>query len=345
MSYKDMQAKLRLVMRKVGKTEVDDFVDLVHRETEPKIRKSVAKNWFSRDNVEIRGKVAEAFMGFCKRYHIPFGNGDFTSSIAEFERKVEGMPQSSSSGHQPSPDDSGYLVGQYQIIRPYVTSSTTYILEAMEIERHNGRLRHLLVSHNRPEQRFLYTGEAEVEPRYYFVLLSRPHEEFKHARAHRCITFYTDHPRYAPCLSGIMLRGVSGGHGKYAAAIPFVALRMPPAQSLHKMQQVTISNAAAQADALRRVHPDSNLLIGEVREHWYKAVFDICHAIFSDEKFLRGTNNSAKPVRGAAPQNEVLGTPGDPILKTVIDDVLKDIALLKQGRWVEAVQTISDASN
>lgn len=340
MSRRDMRAKLLLVMEKLGHTSVEDFAEFVHRESDDdhKIRKDTVINWFDQDNVEIRSKLAGFFSHFCERRGIRFGAQNFNTPVDEFKKKLDQMSHTPTTTSSPQTTDSDFLIGQYQIIRPYVAGSTTYILEAMEIERHDGRLRHLLVSHNRREQHFLYKGYAEVEPRYYFALLSRPHEDIPNAFARRCISFYTAPPRYTPCLSGVMLRGVNGGHGKFAAALPFIALRLSSTTTLHSMQQVPVTNADAGAEPLHKTHPDSNLLIGEVRERWFKPVFDICHAIYSDEKFTRGTNNAFRD-----PERPVVG---DLVLKTVVPDVLKDIHVLNSKSWlkgVEALEAISRA--
>ncbi len=354
MSCKEMKAKLLLVMERLGFTTVDDFVNFVSRDGPQKdrFRKVVVQNWFNKENLDLWGESMDRFLRFCARHDIPFAQSDFFSTADEYAKKVEAMsrpiPVTVSTTSSIEPTDARHLIGQYQIVRPYVGPSKTYVLEAMEIDMHEGRLRHLLVSHNRRDQKFLYRGYPEVEPRYYFALVSRPHEEFDHAKAHRCVTFYTENLDASDsigCLSGVMLRGVAGGRGRFATALPFIAIRVPKCASLEAMKQVKITNTDEEAKPLYRTHPDSHMLIGEVKEHWFKPVFDICHAVFSDDNFLHGTSNATKPPDNVTPPNSAPIVLGDLVLKTVGTDVLQDIRILRQKKWVEAVDKIVADAN
>jgi len=317
MTFSCMPAKLEHLAQCAGFISADAFAETLCIETG--IQRGVVMHWFKKENVTLRATLSP-LIDFLKARGITLERSDFKLPLDQFESKIV----RSSQGHTPmntTHDNPDYLLGRYQIIRPHVSSNKTYILEAMEIECAEGCYNHLFLSHNQPDKAFLYEGKGYDEPRYYFAMLSRQHEDFPARHSHRCVLFHTEE-KYGACLSGVMLRGVHGGFdGKEAAAVPFIALKIPGAESLRNTASAPVPSAVAIEKPLSRLHSDGHILLGEVREREYKPIFDLCREIFTDVNFVRATQR-------------------DLVLRTVPPGVLKEMDSTNEPAWTRAVNTV-----
>jgi hypothetical protein len=182
-------------------------------------------------------------------------------------------------GNQRTWDNAVSLSGTYQLLRPSATSagSNRYVLEVMSIDALSGNLDETLFmySHTQPSRDYLYSGSIEMNYKYCFGLMKRPHEHIDDIYSIRSIVLYSASNK--ECLSGILLRGVTGQHGaKMAIAAPFVAIKSD------------FSPNAIKTCAIREFIPliyllNDSLLLGEVKRDSLLTndIFLFCDNIFS----------------------------------------------------------------
>ena len=123
--------------------------------------------------------------------------------------------------------------GTYQIIRPAASTinppstAKRFVLEIMSLNPSavEDELRVRMYSSTQPQKKYIYSGSMNINTKYLFSMLSREYEDNKEYDAFRSIVLYIYDPK--ECLSGIMLRGVTGRTGKRAVGIPFVAIKSP----------------------------------------------------------------------------------------------------------------------
>jgi hypothetical protein len=183
------------------------------------------------------------------------------------------------------------IAGDYQIVRPHSSNPDEYVLEAMSIEVDETTRRATLrmYSHTQASSEFMYSGALYISHRYGFSLIQRKHDLNPDRLALRSLVLYVESkkvgPRFAasPCLSGIMLRSVSGqGGAGVARAIgaPFVAIKAPDTRNFAEPDFIT------RPDALLELHTGRDLLIGEVANS--NVLFSFCNRVFSQIKFQSG---------------------------------------------------------
>jgi hypothetical protein len=172
------------------------------------------------------------------------------------------------------------IAGAYQIIRPYTSKSDRYVLEALSINIYADGPNEAMVmySHTQPKREYLYAGSISINNKYCFGSLSRQHEDFESLRTPRSVVMYISEPE--ACVSGIMLRGVSGNTTiRTAIAVPFIAIRSPYDMNILRTANVT---------KLRRdlYQLERGLIVGEISNTERNAAFQFCDAIFEKMKPL-----------------------------------------------------------
>ncbi len=176
------------------------------------------------------------------------------------------------------------IEGSYQIIRPHASGGEIFILEpmAIEVNEQRGSASLRMYSHNFRMREYVYTGELYASFRYGFSLIRRRHEDNPDRFALRCLNLHIGTHREAegyvshPCLSGIMLRGVTGTTGPIrTVGTPFIALRAPPPHP-----DFALAEFSSVIGELRRLHTNSSILIGEVRPP--TTLFQFCSRVFSE---------------------------------------------------------------
>jgi len=178
------------------------------------------------------------------------------------------------------------LVGNYQLIRPYSANQNFIVLEALRIEQHGDKLVNVGYSHNFESDRSMYHGEVELGERYYMSLMKRPGKD---SPALRSITFYVGDDRYPPCISGLMLRGMTGGDGyeKHGVALPFLAIKTEGMRPFDTVDMVPLPRPRAHSSPLHRVHNDDNIIIGRITAKSYPVAFNWITEIVNSESIAR----------------------------------------------------------
>lgn len=200
------------------------------------------------------------------------------------------------------------------------------MLEALGIEFKDGKLWNTSYSHQEPKPENMYVGSVELGQRYYCSLLKR---KGPHGPAYRCYTFFIGgKPRYKECLSGIMLRGMSGEEHteeKQAVAVPFIALPTSMTLTLRKPDIAALNPPAENADPIHLLHKEGDIFLGIIPEHWYPGLFGYCRKVFTDPAFVE-----------ASRQHDVG-------LKTATARVLKSMPELTLRRWREVSADLKKA--
>jgi hypothetical protein len=178
-----------------------------------------------------------------------------------------------------------------------------------------------MYSHNRPERRYMYRGPLLLADRYGHSLLSRLEDNNSKA-AYRCIMFYIGDNSLEYCVSGLMLRGVSGQNfgGTQAVCVPFVAIHVSNDDILDSPQFTEIRRRT-----LYSLHPNASVLIGHVRNERGGPLFTLCDSIFSHLKRIKN---------GLFYQNNSI------ILRTVAPDELIQIDELEPEIWSAAISSL-----
>jgi hypothetical protein len=176
------------------------------------------------------------------------------------------------------------IEGSYQVIRPHASGGEVFILEpmAIEVNEPQGSASLRMYSHNFRMREYVYTGDLYASFRYGFSLIRRRHEDNPGRFAIRCLNLHIGTHREAegyvshPCLSGLMLRGVTGSTGPIRTiCTPFIALKAPPPD-----RDFTTAEFISMIGELRRLHTNSSIIIGEVRPP--TTLFQFCSRIFSE---------------------------------------------------------------
>lgn len=190
-------------------------------------------------------------------------------------------------GDQHTWDLAESLAGTYQIVRPsagkidHQLASERYVLEVLSINPHSSVSNHrlLMYSHTQPNSKFLYRGDIDINTQYLSGVLRREYENNAAYEAFRSIMMFVMSPR--DCLSGVMLRGVTGKTGKRAVAVPFVAIRSPHSS--------TIMETSSLEEKYKDFYEIGNsLIVGEVRinDKVLEPIFSFCKKLFET---LKGT--------------------------------------------------------
>ena len=169
------------------------------------------------------------------------------------------------------------IAGVYQIIRPYTSRVDWYVLEVMSINAHAVLPDQvvLMYSHTQPKKEYLYSGAVSVNNKYCFGMLSRKHEDHESLRTPRSIVIDISAPQ--ACISGIMLRGVTGRSGQAAIAVPFVAIRSPCDVGTLQSQEIERLDRG-----LNKIQ--DGLLIGEIGQSDQNEIFEFCDQLFKQLK-------------------------------------------------------------
>jgi hypothetical protein len=208
------------------------------------------------------------------------------------------------------------FLGAYQLIRPHSADSNVFILEAMEILMNSSSVKCLMYSHNNPQVDYLFDGDIYIADRYYFSLLIRKHEEPGAKRAFRSITFFVGAGASREFISGLMLRGVTGGSGDQAVAVPFIAIH---SDETPKMQNPDF--AVIKKDTMHCLQKDGHILIGSLHKSDNDPLFKLCNNIFTKiQELENGLLNKSKNV-----------------MRTIRPADLKRIKELGLLQWTKAV--------
>jgi hypothetical protein len=170
------------------------------------------------------------------------------------------------------------IAGTYQLIRPFTSNSDRYVLETMSINPEATELDEMLTmySHTQPKERYRYRGYMTVNNKYCYGICTREHEDYDDLPTPRCIVMHVSDPE--PCLSGIMLRGVSGlTTGKVAIGVPFLAIKTP-------YSATTLTTKALKRIRANLFQIEPALLVGRAAkgDRYSRKIFDFCDAIFSE---------------------------------------------------------------
>ncbi len=292
MIIKNIREKFEALAERLN-VSVLGLVHMIADDTEIELR--IVQHWLDKPDMELRKPNPDLLKAFC-RDHISdfvFDADAANCTIEDFRRRLGLQLAGDPHGDQlTGPGAADHLVGLYQVIRPHCGTRMTYVLEAMEIERYAGGLRTLFFSHNLPDAGHMYEGHAEASTRYYFSLVSRRHEQLPQERSYRCISFHMGDGQYDICLSGVMLRGMSGASTKKeAVGLPFFAIRLPDAESLRQAQPERLNAANKRADPLYRLNGGGHILVGTVEQTWYPDLFDFCGGVFDNERVADAVKN------------------------------------------------------
>lgn len=170
------------------------------------------------------------------------------------------------------------LKGTYQIIRPSAykkekkSSPEIYVLEALAIDP-DFIDEMIMYSHTQPKLKYLYRGNIDISMKYLFSLIRRQHEYNPELEAFRTVALYIYDARH--CLSGIMLRGVTGRTGNRAVGVPFIAIKTP-------VDTDTLVKNPPEIKRGHIYHIKDNLIIGEIQSRFSSTVslFSFCDRIF-----------------------------------------------------------------
>lgn len=213
--------------------------------------------------------------------HVPLQAGFFAYEREHFRESIGLSPMAYI---YTVPDSWRSLAGIYQIIRPHAVTKASYVCEVMEIEIRENIVTTLFYSNDHVNEKYMYQGIAHPAERYYFSLMSRPHENVEGRRAYRAISLYVGEGRYDGCLTGLMVKGMRGIQtGKELTALPLIALPMHHDGSLRKLDIVPVHKPDRYAEQLYFVHSASNALIGDVAKKTYPKIFNWINKIFADE--------------------------------------------------------------
>jgi hypothetical protein len=250
-------------------------------------------------NSDLRGPSPLRLIDYWRNRKIELEEKDFRLERVAF-RKLIGLAPIESENTVPKWWHG--LAGVYQVIRPHSTSESAYILEAMEIEIKETRAVTFFVSNDHPSQKYLYEGNAFPAVRYYFSLMSRTHESHDQRRAFRSIAFYSGEGRFEGCLSGILVKGMSGvNSGRELAGLPFVAIPIAGTKSLREIDKVALAQPDPLAEKLHLLYEDGSIIIGEVREKWYGDLFRYCRRIFDEPKIKNAISRRALAIHTVSP--------------------------------------------
>ena len=256
--------------------------------------------------------------------NLPFNDADLELPYDEFDAAFTARMNRRKEEEFHVHEKVKHLLGTYQILRPHTGSEHCYVLEPMSIEIDNARPTNMFYSHNHLGREYLYKGKSNTAERYYFSLMTRQHEHVKSMESYRCVAFNIGEGMWESCLSGLMLRGVTGeGAAKRAVAVPFLALRSGEKDSLVEPNWLLL-DAAPGADRVYRLAPKSHVLIGEIRARWYPKLFAICDSIFKQIGDLKA---------GLFPTNRM-------VLNTLAPSNLRDIAELNFKDWARVVDSL-----
>jgi hypothetical protein len=177
----------------------------------------------------------------------------------------------------------------YQILRPFQNDPSSYAAEVLEISSGDRGIVSSMYSHNFTHSEELYEGRASIAKRYYFSMLSRPHEDGSANSAFRCITFFISDElkgRNTDFLFGLMLRGVSGKKADakdYAVAVPFLAIPQESQFSLAKMATIDL-RPDDDENKIYRLHKNGPILVGLISKLTSEILYEFCRGIFEDTR-------------------------------------------------------------
>jgi hypothetical protein len=133
----------------------------------------------------------------------------------------------------------------------------------------------MMYSHTQPQERYRYRGYMTVNNKYCYGICTREHENYDDLPTPRCIVMHVTDPE--PCLSGIMLRGVSGlTTGKVAIGVPFLAMKTP-------YNATTLTTRAPKRVRTNLFEIEPALLVGRASrgDRYSPKMFEFCDAVFS----------------------------------------------------------------
>jgi hypothetical protein len=214
------------------------------------------------------------------------------------------------------------FAGTYQTIRPYVTDDSLYVLEPLSIAMNeSGEIENWMFSRNYPELKYIYHGTAVSAYVNYFSLLTRRHDKDPAENSFRCIALYIGEGADPRCLSGLMLRGVSGRSGEtlQPAGVPFIALAS--GEEIDLEEPVFVQ---ARKGNLYKLRGGSHVVVGDVSTETEPAMFAFCERIFHA---LAG-NDKSPPVREQA-------------LRTTPPDRLRRIDAARFESWKPLVDQVA----
>ena len=310
--------KLELLCRLAGGLSQEKVISDLYRKKG--LRPTRTRTWFETDSPVIRSPYRDRFVEYWQvERKINFTHACFSMSLADFNRHFD-RPDETANNHGPiGIEGITRFAGVYQILRPHTFLADRFILEAYELGVRNNKIFNRMYSHsNGPQPKYLYEGEGHAGGRYYSSLLIRPHEVLEGQGAFRCLTLFTGSTALDDCLSGLMLRGVSGNRGgRQAVALPLIALRIPNGASLSEPDFVSFGRPGP-----HRVHRDGYLMLGDIGSRpRYKALYDWCNSIMQSMRSLKD---------GVISGNDI-------VLHTVTPSDLSEIEGLDFKSWKAAV--------
>jgi hypothetical protein len=176
------------------------------------------------------------------------------------------------------------IAGVYQIIRPYTSVVDAYVLEAFSINPHaqNAESMVHMYSHTQPRKKHLYSGPVSANNKYCFATITRTHEDFEGISTSR--SFVLDISAAEACVSGLMLRGVTGRSGTWATAVPFVAIKSPYEVPMLLNNEITRLSLGV-------YEIEHALVLGDIKDNQASPMFEFCDALFKELKPLVHNSN------------------------------------------------------
>lgn len=297
--------------------ELSDFITDYGGSTGPDSR--TIESWTEAGEsvrIDLR-KPGRTLLAYWKDKGLPLVDADFNLSRRAFRKKL-GLADLLEASDIPA--HWRLLAGVYQVIRPNAESDQAYIFEGMEIRIDGGLVRAYYYSgdHTRPE--LLYSGTATPAERYFFTLVVRPHEVHPERRALRSLAFYVAEDFDRSCLTGLMIRGMSGTNSdKGLASLPFVAIALENEAPLRDNKNVPIKKPKPGANEMVVSKHGGHLVLGDAHKNAYPTLFAFGDAIFN-EPAIRGSI-----MRGGLK------------LRTIAPSVLKDAVGVDREAWEKVV--------
>ncbi len=174
----------------------------------------------------------------------------------------------------PEPD---YLLGHYQILRPYINNVKfkKYVLEPLAIENVGNKLKLLMYSHNKIVEGYHYSGDLVVEKRSISATITRKHSQPGREHSVRCVMMLSDidgkrhellkeamrrQGRVDMCFSGAITRLTDGEHYRRAmVAVAAIAIKIHDDKK--PFLEMPFEEGFVGPDGLQRV---GGMLCGEV---------------------------------------------------------------------------------
>jgi hypothetical protein len=302
-------------------------------ERDHKIRKTLFKDTIEESSPKMHRTTRERFQAYwhnrLDKLGLDFTDACYTMSLTRFRQQL-GLPPVETPGSGGAVGsveilDNGAargvekILGSYQIFRPHSYDKDRYILEALAIQSKNdGGTENVMYSHTTPQAGYMYRGDVHVASRYYHSLLIRRHESDEAKNAFRSIMFYVGTGAQPGCLSGLMLRGVSGrgDFGNQAAGFPFLALRT---KGNHDFRKPDLLESASM---IYRLHNTGHIIVGDIYEEGSTEIFGYCKALFDSIRQLQ---------RGV-----FLGT--DLVIHTIPHATIRQHVAISLSKWENLVE-------